>query len=135
MMFPHKMTVFNRIQDEENGERVQRTVLKNVLFMTQNGTGRNSYGLNDADTVTVYIPRSVNADGSKFIDPFEFEKLGDSEASGYYTFKKGDYIAFGDVVLTGTPDEFKNETGNLYEVTAFKNYNYGRLQHIKVVAQ
>lgn len=134
MMFPHKVTVFN-ILNTEDGDVITKAVIDTALFVKREGTSRNKLGLADADAVVVTIPRARVIE-SGYLNPFEFDQLTEETAQGKFTFKKGDYIAFGDVDLGGLDvDEFKNRYGNLYDITGVSDFNYGRLAHFRITAK
>lgn len=135
MKFPHKFTVFN-VTEQDGEESIQRTVVSGVLFVRDLSTGRNKLGLTDDDVVNVYIPRSAKADnGKQYVPAWEFDRLGDGVSSAY-TLRKGDHVGYGDISLGDmSVNEFKNRYGNLYEIASVSDYNYGRLQHIRVIAK
>lgn len=134
MLFPHTITVFNRSQQDDE-EIITRTVVRGVLMINDENTARNKLGLVDADTVQIYVPFKAFST-SDYVDPFKYAELNKKQLNRYYTFSKGDYVAFGDVSLGSlTPNEFKNKYGNLYEITGVSDYKYGRLKHKYVSAR
>lgn len=135
MMFPHKVSVFN-IKNTDDEEIITKTLLIGVLFVKNENTSRGNLGLSEDDTVGIYIPKKVDSNGSKYINPFEYELLPKEDLSKFYTFNKGDYVAFGDISIVGVSvNDFKNRYGNLYEITKVSDYNYGGLKHFEIGAR
>ena len=136
MMFPHKITVFNIFTNKDGEDVVTPVVIKGVFFLKDENTERNKLGLVDADIVSVCVPSSAKTDGAKYSDPYIYDKLDEEFLKDFYTFKKGDFIAFGEVSLEGRSfNEFKNEFGNIYEITGVSDYNYGGLKHFGLKAK
>lgn len=133
MLFPHKVTIFNSLSEED--EEYNRAVLQPVLFILDENTGRNKLGLTNADTVTVYIPSSaVDLLGKQYVEPAVYNQMIDK--SGVYTFRKGDLVALGDIDLgSKTINEFKNTEENLYEITGRTDYRFGGLPNIVLSAK
>ena len=133
MLFPHKVTIFNSLSEED--EEYNRAVLQPALFILDENTGRNKLGLTNADTVTVYIPSSaVDLLGKQYVEPAVYNQMPDK--SGVYTFRKGDLVALGDIDLgSKTINEFKNTKENLYEITGRTDYRFGGLPNIVLSAK
>ena len=89
MMFPHKVSIFN-IKNTDDDEIITKTLLKGVLFVKNENTSRGNLGLSEDDTVGIYIPKKVDSNGSKYVDPFEYELLPKEDLSKFYTFNKGE---------------------------------------------
>lgn len=128
LKLPHSISVFNRY--DENGEEILvRKELHGVLFESIDAASRGRLGLSPADTATVYIPRRVYSD--EYVDEYTWLH-GDAEfKAAHLTFRKGDYVAKGIVSLEGVDiNDYKNDNGNLYEITEVTHRDYGGLQHI-----
>lgn len=132
--FPHKVSIFNRQQSDED-EVYVKALVKGVLMIIDETSTLNKTGLVAQNPVQLYIPRKA-VSLSKYVKEFDYNQIAPDEIDKYYTLRKGDFIAFGDVELNGvSANEFRNQNGNLYEITGVTDYNYGRLEHIVVVAR
>lgn len=134
MLYAHTITVFNRLSEDDDASYA-KSVVTPVLFVLDENTARNKLGLVNADTVTVYIPQScTEASGKALVDSFTYDQLADK--SGYFTFKKGDYVSLGGVSLDGLSiNEFKNTYGNIYEITGLADYRFGGLPNLVLSAK
>lgn len=133
MKFPHTVTLFNKYKN--NGKTLyNKTVIKDVLFVTQTATGTLVAGKNiPANTTTVYIPKIADFGNKKFVLPQEYEV---NPVSNTFTFGEGDYIALGDVDLGSmTPSEFKQRYGRLFEIDGYTDYDFGNLKNFVVVCK
>lgn len=96
-MFPHVVTLYNA-ETEESPETGfsptlinHITILRGVLLDAVKAKNVNQSGMEGADSVTLYIPKGVEAlDGvtgvpKQYIGPVEFWKLEDR--SGYWTLQ------------------------------------------------
>ncbi len=135
MLFPHTITVFNRISEDDDTETYAKALVSNVLFVKDENTARNKLGLANADTVTVYVPQDCReASGKMLVDAAMYEQLQDKSSS--YCYRKGDYICFGDVSLDNLSiNELKNITENVFEITGLADYRFGGLPNLVVSAK
>ena len=140
-MFPHTITILNKSVKTNQDTSVivpyyRKTVVKNVLFVLDENTGRNHFGLTNADSVSVYIPKkSVDRVDKTFVSGSEYESLSEIEQAGAYSFQKGDYVCFGDVGADGVNiNELKN-SGNLYCITGLKSYMFGSIPNYVIGAK
>jgi hypothetical protein len=122
------------LNDEEN---YTRAVISNVLFERNDGMTRSTTSKNNNDTVTVYIGRqSKEITGKEFTSDNEFTKLNDEGKKSTYTYRKGDYIAEGNIELGDvTFNEFKQGNQLLYEITSVGDFRFGGLANIKIGAK
>lgn len=133
-MFIHDVSIFNKYF-EDNKPIFKKAVLNGVLFVKDENTIRNKLGLDNSDSVKVYIPKFVKSN-KKYINSFEFDSLSIEMLDEYYTIAKGDFISFGDIGQDNLYiNELKNYTGNIYEITGIEDYNFGSLQSIVVSAK
>lgn len=163
MPFPHKITVFNKYTDEDDNELFQRSILDGVLFVVDDTSIEDKTELTGQSNVKIYIPRSVKAYEDvekvnvipggieeeqevfrnttervrkKFISSNEFSRLDENERVNYFTLARGDKVSDGIVDLKDlTTSQFKNEFGNMYEVVAVSDYNFGSLANWYVIAR
>lgn len=133
MKFPHTITIFNQSTLTAGGEVTEpyfrKTVINGVLFVTDENTSRNKFGLANADRVSVYIPKSsVDKTNKVLLSGTAYEGASEAEQSVSYSFNNGDYICFGDVGSDGENiNARKNLDGNIYEITGLTSYLFGGL--------
>lgn len=133
MKFPHSITIFNKSVSSVGGETIEpyfrKTVINGVLFVRDENTSRNKFGLANADRVSVYIPKSsVDKIDKVLLSGTSYEGASEAEQSVSYSFNKGDYICFGDVGSDGENiNALKNSDGNIYEITGLASYLFGGL--------
>lgn len=133
MKFPHTITIFNQSTLTVGGEVIEpyfrKTVIKGVLFVRDENTSRNKFGLANADRVSVYIPKSsVDKTNKVLLAGTAYEGASEAEQSVSYSFNKGDYVCFGDVGNDGVNiNALKNSDGNIYEITGLASYLFGGL--------
>lgn len=89
-MFPHKVTVLNRVEDDD-GVSYIATVLSGVLYVTSRSSSRSTTGSDNKDDVKCTIPFNVSVD-KEFIGKLEYDKLPINEKSKYWTLAKEDVI-------------------------------------------
>lgn len=135
MMYPHTISVFNQFTNDDGEQHFYKTVVKDVLFIRDDSTARNKLGLTNADTITCYVSMNSNRE-SEYVDSSVYRVSCENGESGFFTFAKGDYIAFGDVGETDMNiNKFKNETENIFEVTGIIDYRFGSLKSLVVSAK
>lgn len=133
MKFPHTITIFNQSTLTKGGEVTEpyfrKTVINGVLFVRDENTSRNKFGLANADRVSVYIPKSsVDKTNKALLAGAAYEGSSEAEQSVSYSFNKGDYVCFGDVGNDGVDiNALKNSDGNIYEITGLASYLFGGL--------
>lgn len=87
MYTPHTVTVINCIEGEDYAMQYNATVLHGVMLQASKRTNVNKSGLTDADSVTLFIPFTVDAGGKQFKRPKEYDALEDK--SRFWTLKPG----------------------------------------------
>lgn len=134
-MYPHTISVFNQFVNDDGEIHFYKSVIKDVLFLRDDNTGRNKLGLNNADTITCYVNMNATRD-IEYLESSTYRISCDNGGNGFFTFAKGDYIAFGDVGETDMDiNRFKNETENIFEVTGIIDYRFGGLKNLVVSAK
>ena len=136
MDFPHTLTVFNQVGDEDEPTYIKSTI-QYVLFVKDENTARNKLGIANADTITVYVPANVNeVNGKWYLESADYTKLSDTDKEGKYTFRKGDFISLGDTSLDELSiNEYKNLNENIYEITGLSDYRFGGLPNLVLSAR
>lgn len=136
MKFPHTITIFNK---SENSGAVyyRKTVVKDVLFVLDENTSRNHFGLSNADRVSVYIPKaSVDKVAKTYVNGSVYEGLSSEVQASSFAFRKGDYVCLGDVSTDGANiNTLKNTDGNIYEITGLASYMFGGLPNFVLGAK
>lgn len=144
-MFPHVVTLYNVITEEDPSTFEETTVnhitiLRGVLLDAVKAKNVNESGLVGADSVTLYIPRDVEAvDGvtgepKEYIGPVEFWRLDDK--TGYWTLSIGQntFFAKGEAVHSDwTSQKIDATYDDVYDVTKvdFKDFG-GEMSHWEV---
>lgn len=140
-MFPHTITIFNQssktVQPEPGSTApaeviepyFRRTVINGVLFVRDESTSRNRYGLQNADKVTVYIPKkTVDKINKTLVDGVVYEGENETQQAASYSFKKGDYLYFGEYPSDcENINAIKNQSGSIYQITGVDEYLFGSL--------
>lgn len=133
-MFPHTITILNKSVKTNQDTSVidpyyRKTVVKNVLFVQDENTSRNKFGLSNADRISVYIPKkSVDRVDKTFVSGVAYEGLDEAGQAESFAFQKGDYVCLGDVSSDGANiNSLKNLDGNVYEITGLASYMMGNI--------
>ena len=87
MYTPHIITLVNCIEGDDYAMQYLPTVLRGVMLQASKKTNVSKSGLVDADSVTLFIPFSVDAGGKTFLKPKEYAATEDK--SGVWTLKAG----------------------------------------------
>lgn len=145
-MFPHTVTVYNIIQEEDPSTlkevtHIYITILRGVMLQASKGVNVRESGLESADAVNLYIPFAVEAvDGvtgktKTYIGPQSFFKATDKSGlwtlsykgnGGMTCFVKGEFVSDDMTVVLSHDD--------CYNVTKVDAMNYGSpdMQHWEV---
>lgn len=140
MMFPHVVTLYYMTQNPVTFQTTNHiTILKGVLFDASKGSNIQKTGLENADSVNLYIPFTVEAvDGESlmektYVGPIEYEKAEDK--SQIWTLDEGNKCFFvkGSVVLPDRGfDYLKLNYDDVYRVTKVDVKDFGTLKHFEV---
>ena len=144
-MFPHVVTLYNVITEEDPSTFEETTVnhitiLRGVLLDAVKAKNVNESGLVGADSVTLYIPRNVEAvdgvtgESKEYIGPVEFWRLDDK--TGYWTLSTGQNTFFvkGEAVHPDwTTEKIDATYDDVYDVNTvdFKDFG-GDMSHWEV---
>lgn len=137
MRFPHVLTVFNK-GTSDGTPYYRKTIVSPCLFIQDENTARNRYGLVNADTIRVFVPiTAVKSNEKTLVNPIEYSGSSEEEQEDTFCFAKGDFIALGDVGEDGmSPNELKNSTGNLFSLTGIAKYDFaGAIAHYELAAK
>lgn len=97
------ITIYNKYYDAENDiEKYQRTVIKDVDWQEKRNANVSDKGLNLDNSILIFI--DINSVGGKqYIGPKQFVRLSSEERVNYFTFSLGDKIVKGEIdfELTG----------------------------------
>ena len=145
-MFPHTATLYIITEDQVTFEQVTNiTVLDGVLLDAAKATNVKSSGLENADSVTVYIPFGVSAmDGvtgnaKRYVSPKEYHAAADK--SGVWTLDAappGDVTTFivkGAVVEPDKDFQWINRIyDDVYRISSvdMKDFGSTEMQHWEV---
>ena len=131
-LFPHTVTICNKYE-RDNKVYYSGVVLSGVQFVIDEVNARKTIGSSKDDKVTCYIPKDVVANKS-YVDSFTFKNNETVDVDTTYTIAKEDLIGFGVIDLDGLSiNEYRNSRGNLYEITAISDYQFGSNLDNKVV--
>lgn len=147
-MFPHTVTVYNKVEDETTGSAVYNvTILHGVFLDISKGANVMKSGLVSADSATLYIPMSIkaiNADTSeeqKFVGQKEYERLAQSDLHEYWTLRTGGssstvdcFFVKGEVTEKSGFNDLKNRYDDVYDVSTVDTKDFGskRMWHWEV---
>lgn len=133
-MFPHKITVYNKYENEQNDIVWGYKTLNRTLV--NDGVQQNAAFVGNVQTGTaaIYVPESV-ALANGYLSPEKYDAAEDK--SGSFTFRIGDYVARGTVPLSAQTYTDPNDLMNagvqgVFEITGVNIFDYGSLRHIKL---
>lgn len=131
-LFPHTVTIFNKYE-RDNKVKYSRVILSGVQFVLDEVNARKTTGSSKDDKVTCYIPKDVKANKS-YVDSFTFKNDETVNVDTTYTISKEDLIGFGVIDLDDlTINDYRNNRGILYEITAMSDYQFGSNLDNKVI--
>ena len=91
-MFPHTVTVLNKVQDDD-GVFYLPTILRGVLYVTSRSSSKSTTGSDNKDDIKCTIPFKVNVD-KNFVNKLEYDKLTNDEKVNNWTLSKDDIIRY-----------------------------------------
>ena len=135
MYTPHTVTIINCIEGPDYAMQYLPTVLHGVMLQASKRTNVNKSGLADADSVTLFIPFTVDAGGKQFVRPKEYAAL--PEKSGYWTLKPGGESSANDCFFVNGEVEGMSYADaldrydNVYRVTSvdIRDFGSATMQH------
>lgn len=131
-MFPHTVTVYNLTEDQVTFQKEYNiTVLRGVLLDTVQAANINKSGLQNADSVMLYIPFAVDTGAKTFLPEKEYERS--QEKQSHWTLRPGrDFFVKGEVVEAGKNYEQINSMyDDVYRVSTLDTKDFGSpdMQH------
>ena len=140
MYTPHTVTIINTYTDEMLKNKNNLTVLEGVFYDASKGSNVRMSGLENADSVVVYVPVTVNAydpitnNKKYYLNPKDFEEVEDKE--NYFTFDVGETCFFAKGIVTDERASFKqiNDRYNAHRITKIdlKDFGSSSMQHWEV---
>lgn len=130
-MFPHTVTVLNKVQSDD-GVVYLPTILSGVLYVTSRSSSKSTTGSDNKDDIKCTIPFKVNVD-KQFISKLAYDKLSDDEKTKYWTLAKDDIIVKD--ILTESQISLKMINNNYDEkmvVSFVDTLDFGGLRHWQV---
>ena len=125
-------TLYNYYKNKSTGKVIYtKTYLRGVFWDDTKQANVLKSGLAAIESVSVFIPFSVDAGGKEFLPPKEYAKLNESDLSKYYTFVTNSQ----DFLIQGIIDYDIDNTSS-QTVTAGLSYlknNYDKVMTISVV--
>lgn len=138
-MFPHTVTVYNKVEDETTGSAIYNiTILRGVFLDISKGANVMKSGLVSADSATLYIPMSIKAinadtgEEQKFVGQKEYERLAQSDLHEYWTLRTGGssstvdcFFVKGEVAEKSGFNDLKNRYDDVYDVSTVDTKDFG----------
>lgn len=138
-MFPHTVTVYNKMADEKTGISMYNiTILRGVFLDISKGANVMKSGLVSADSATLYIPMSIKAinadtgEEQKFVGQKEYERLAQSDIHEYWTLRTGGisstvdcFFVKGEVTDKSGFNDMKNRYDDVYDVSTVDTKDFG----------
>ena len=131
-------TLYNYYKNKTSGKvTYTRTQLHGIFWDDTKQSNVLKSGLSTIESVSIYIPFSVNTDGKEYLPPKEYNKLSESDLSKYYTFATNsqDLIVEGliDYNIDNTTSQtisaglsyLKNNYDKVMTISAVDEKNYG----------
>lgn len=133
-IFNKTITVHNVVSEDEN-TRYQSTVLSGVYYIKDESVTLSSPGSVNSDVLDVIIPKKDSLSNRTYIEKYKFDLLPENEKENHYTLCSGDFLSLGDFFEDDLSlDEYRSKTGNVYEISAVSDMDYGSLRHFEVYA-
>lgn len=146
MYAPHTVTLYNQYTSQntmfEDVIENNATILKGVFYDAVKASNVNASGLEDADSVVLYIPFSVEAvdgyNGMKktFASPKEYEELEDKSSAWTLTTGSKCFFVKGEKVASATSSfqEINKVYDSVHVVTKIDMKDFGspNMQHWEV---
>lgn len=140
MYTPHVVTIVNSYQDDMMRTKNYLTVLDGVFYDAAKGSNVRQSGLENADSVTLFIPFTVNAydpiSGARkfYIPARQYDALTDKQ--NYFTLSTDETCFFVKGVITEETASFKaiNAKYDAHRITKVDEKDFGSkgMQHWEV---
>lgn len=131
-LFPHTVTILNKYEQDGKVLYSKATIVGVQFILDEVSQIRNTGSSKDCK-VTCYIPNTAKCD-KVFVDSFTFKNSEDIDRNTSYTISNGDFIGYGDISLDDLSiNEYKNNVGNLYEISGISDFQFGSKLDNKVI--
>ena len=135
MYAPHTVTIYNLSENQVTFEKEYNiTVLHGVLLDAVQAANINKSGLENADSIMLYIPFNVSAGGKTYLTEKEYEQLSDKSLNWTMRPNK-DFFVKGEVVIENADYQSLNTRfDNVYRITTVDTKDFGTadMQHWEV---
>lgn len=131
------ITIHNEYEDSDGNLILSSVLLEGCFYIKDESVNISQDVTGNADVVFVIIPyEAINGVDKTLVDSFTFDRMSDEEKTKAFKIAYGDFISFGDAtgVESSSLSEYRNITGNAYEISAVADYNMGGLKHYEVSA-
>lgn len=91
------MTILNLYEDDKGFLVYKPTVLRGVFWRVTFADKLNTKGLAVKDNLTIIIPKSINAEGKKYIPSSQYLLLDDNAKNDFWTISKEDKLVKGEL--------------------------------------
>lgn len=89
-------TLFNAYIDQaEKIKKYQRTYLKSVFWNNVKAVNVIKSGLENANSVEIFIPFTVNTESKKYVNPKHWNRILNNQKSNFWTLQCADIIVKG----------------------------------------
>lgn len=143
MKLPHTVTVYNVVTEEDAEFHTTTTnymtILRGVLVDETKGRNVRESGLENADDVTLHIPREIVAvdalTGSikTYVEPIAFFNAVDKSGLWTLSVDAGTFFVKGEIVEPGKTEQYINmRYDGVYTVAKVDNKDFGGLAHWEV---
>lgn len=135
-------TVYNAYK-QDGKTKYQRTVLYGVHFETHKGKIVQQTGVRDADSVSVYIPFSVDAGGKSYLPAKQWEREANKvtcwtlQVTGNTGAKIVKGVCEKELTDMYRPKDLEAEFDNVFNVMSVDTFDFGQpsMQHWEVSAK
>ena len=137
-MFPHTVTVYNKMENDMGVATYNITLLRGVFLDISKAANVMKSGLTSADSVMLYIPMSIKAinaetgEEQRFASPKEYERLSEDERGKYWTLRIGGssssmdcFFVKGEVTEKSSFSALKNTYDDVYDVSTVDTKDFG----------
>lgn len=142
MIINSNITLYNSYYDNESGiNKYKRTYLYGVNFQASNIIKNDRVrGLIEDNSISIYIPFSVDSKGKKYMKPKAYVRLSEDEREQYFTFNNNDKVVRGiiDFKITGENDKniafLESYYDDVYNISTIATNDCGdyNMQHWRV---
>lgn len=126
-MFPHVVTVLNKVEDDD-GVMYYPTIVDKALYVDIDNSKSSLTGIDTGDSVKVTIPFSVGVFDS-FVDGLTYNRLSADEKVNKWTLRKDDIIVKGIVDSQISKKDLVSNYPYKMTITRVNTNDFGSLKH------